>query len=325
MLSIVVVAYDMPTQLARTLYTLSADHQRNVDPEDYEVIVVENRSAHTLERDELNCLNGNFRYRLREEPGLSPVHALNEGIAQARGAQVGIMIDGAHMLTPRVLEMALAGARAFPNHLIGVPVRHLGCEEQNRSAVAGFDEGAQDRLLASVDWRADGYELLRISVWCGANPHGFMQPMMESNCFFVPRENLRLIGGADPRFNDAGGGSLNLHLYRALGLIPDSAYLVLQGEASFHQFHGGITSGAERTTVSARFRAELETLWQGGYRALTREPIYFGSVSPQAQAVLSESSLLAERRFERLARSAQDPWPESAVKTLNELPFLERS
>ena len=322
-LSVVVVGYRMPQQLQRTLYTLSAHYQRNVTEQDYEVIVVENASDQNLDTDCLQSLGSNFRYFLREESGTSPVHALNFGLREARGEIVGIMIDGAHMLTPRVMEHALACSRTHPNHLTAVPVHHLGPEEQHESVRKGFDEAAQDALLDSVDWRADGYELLRISVWCSANINGFMQPMSESNCFFAPRANLEKIGFADTRFSYEGGGALNLHMYRALGLMPDSTYIVLMGEASCHQYHGGVTSNKTRKEVQDKFIQQLKSLWQDQYKALTREPLFFGSISPQAQALLSQASQLGERRHRQLANARKEPWPETPVDSLSAMPFLE--
>ncbi len=324
LLSVVVVGFRMAEQLARTLYTLSADYQRNIDPKNYEVIVVENASEQALAAEALASLSGQFRYFLREEAGSSPVHALNFGLSQARGEQVGVMIDGAHMLTPRVLEMALNAARAFPSHLIGVPVYHLGPDEQNRSVHEGFNEAAQDTLLASVNWQADGYELLSISVWCDANRHGFMQPLMESNCYFAPRAHLERLGFADTRFEDAGGGALNLHMYRLLGLFPHSNYVVLHGEGSCHQFHGGVTSNSTREEVSDRFQQQLQNIWGDEYRALTREPLYFGSVSPQAQRHLSEASKRAERRNKRLRNSNLPVWPDQPAASLDALPLAKK-
>ena len=322
-LSVVVVGYRMPAQLERTLYTLSTRYQRNVSPDDYEVIVVENASDQNLDPDCLRGLEGNFRHILREEQGQSPVHALNVGLGLARGETVGVMIDGAHMLTPRVLEYALAAGRAYPNHLVGVPVYHLGHKQQHESVAEGFDEAEQDRLLDSVDWRADGYELLRISVWCNANRHGFLQPLMESNCYFAPRANLDKIGDGDTRFDLAGGGALNLHIFRALGLLPDTAYVVLHGEGSCHQFHGGVTSNTSREAVRHTFHDQLQDIWQQQFRALSRDPVYFGSISPQAQALLSEASKLAEIRFTRLAGAGRDAWPDQPVSRLEELPFVD--
>ena len=322
-LSMVVVGYRMAEQLRRSLFTLSAHYQRNVAEQDYEVIVVENASDQNLDQACLQELGPNFRYFLREETGTSPVHALNFGLQQARGEVVGVMIDGAHMLTPRVIEHALACSRAYPNHLVAVPVYHIGSDEQHESVRRGYDEAAQDTLLESVDWRADGYELLRISCWCSANAKGYMQPMSESNCYFAPRANLEKIGFADTSFTHEGGGALNLHMFRALGLMPDSTYIVLMGEASCHQYHGGVTSNKTREEVQDKFIQQLKSLWQDQYKALTREPLFFGSISPQAQALLSQASQLGERRHRQLANARKEPWPETPVDSLSAMPFLE--
>jgi len=43
-LSVVVVAHDMNRELPRTLRSLRADYQRGVEPDEYELIVVDNGS-----------------------------------------------------------------------------------------------------------------------------------------------------------------------------------------------------------------------------------------------------------------------------------------
>lgn len=42
--SVVVVVHNMQREAERTLYSLSAEYQRDIDPEDYEIIVVDNGS-----------------------------------------------------------------------------------------------------------------------------------------------------------------------------------------------------------------------------------------------------------------------------------------
>lgn len=320
-LSIIVVAFRMPEQLARTLFTLSTAYQRNVSASDYEVIVVENRSDRNLPQETIEQLDDNVTYVLRDEPGKTPVHALNEGIGISRGETLGIMIDGAHMLTPRIVEHVLACSRSHPNSLIGVPVHHLGPEEQHESTRNGYNVEVQDALLESIDWREDGYELMSISVWCSAHSRGFMHPISESNCFFAPRSNLEMIGGADTRFDYEGGGAINLHMYRALGLLPGTAYILLMGEASFHQFHGGVTSNETREQVVDKFFAQLNELWHGDYRALTREPIFYGTLSRQAQTIVGNASHFGARRLKRFYDSEQDPWFDRPVESIEKLPF----
>lgn len=62
MLSIIVIVYDMPCQAMNTLFSLALPYQKNVTEQDYEVIVVENRSAHCLDAAAVAALGSQFRY-----------------------------------------------------------------------------------------------------------------------------------------------------------------------------------------------------------------------------------------------------------------------
>ena len=75
LLSLVVVVFDMPVQAMNTLRSLSPSYQRAVTPGDYEVVVVENRSANMLDPAEVSALGGTFRYLRRDEDGQSPASA----------------------------------------------------------------------------------------------------------------------------------------------------------------------------------------------------------------------------------------------------------
>src|SRR5437879_7615949 len=82
-LSIVVVAYNMPRELPRTLLSLSANYQRHVHADDYEIIVVDNSSTPPVDRSVIDGLRGNF-HLIRIDPAPpSPAHAVNRGIAEA--------------------------------------------------------------------------------------------------------------------------------------------------------------------------------------------------------------------------------------------------
>ena len=100
-LSVIVVVFDMPRQAMNTLSSLSADYQHGVTGDEYEVIVVENESANMLDSQAVVSLGDNIRYFRRAEAGVSPVPALQFGVSQARGRQLGIIIDGAQMASPR--------------------------------------------------------------------------------------------------------------------------------------------------------------------------------------------------------------------------------
>ena len=133
-LSIVVIAYNMPRQLQNTLYSLSTAYQQNVEKDDYEVIVMENQSANTLDTSMLEQLQGNFHYHLRQETLPSPVNAINEGISLARGDYIAVMIDGARMVTPGIIHHTLRAFKLSMNAVVAVPGYHLGREIQQESS-----------------------------------------------------------------------------------------------------------------------------------------------------------------------------------------------
>lgn len=315
-LSIVVIVYKMARQAMNTLYSLSADYQRNVCADDYEVIVVENRSDNTLDPAAIARLNGHFRYFLRDETGVSPVPALNFGVTQSSAPQLGLMIDGARMITPRVIENVLAATRMVAHPLIAVPGYNIGPAEQQYHHEHQYDEKTEERLLEKIHWQQNGYRLFDVANLSGANPKGALQLFLECNCLFVSRNAFDEIGGADERFNLRGGGSINLHLYRKLGMHPlHERYLVLPGEGSFHQFHGGVTTShsENRETILSEFRNQLDQIWGGEFGgALKREPMLLGAVNSHAQRFLAESSRKTRHRFDRMQTESLPFWPDDA-------------
>ena len=124
--TIIVICYRMPTQVANTIRALAAGYQRGIRQDDYEVIVVENCSDQQLSEAEIGSLPENFRYILRQGSSPSPAAAINHGFALARGAFIGLMIDGAYLLTPGVLRYALLAYHSDPEAFVTVPTYHLG-------------------------------------------------------------------------------------------------------------------------------------------------------------------------------------------------------
>jgi hypothetical protein len=314
-LSVVVVAHRMARQAENTLFTLSAKYQREVEQDDYEIIVVENASDDVLGEARAAAAAPNVRYFLRDEPGTSPAPALNFGVAQARGETLGLMIDGARMVTPRVVSYALSATRALPDALVVAPGYHLGSAEQQHSPE--HDEAAEQTLLGGVDWRQNGYLLFEISCVSSANRHGVFHPFMESNAVFCSAESYRRIGGADERFDLPGGGSVNLHLYRRLATLPQSRLIVLAGEGSFHQFHGGVTTRAapDLPAVLAEHRAQLARILGEPFEAPKREPMLFGAVTSWALPALQHSVERGMVRFARFRAQGTPAWPDDPTPT----------
>ncbi|MBD9679922.1 glycosyltransferase [Pseudomonas sp. PDM18] len=317
LLSIIVIAYDMPRQAFNTLLSLAPDYQQGVDSDDYEVILVENRSQRNMDAEAIARLPGNFRYYLRDEQGVSPAPSINFGIAQARGSFIGLMIDGARMVTPGVLHYALMALRMNEDALVVVPGYHLGEDEQQFHLSRGYSEDAERALLEKIDWRNQGYRLFEISCWSGANPNGFFQPFMECNCLFVSAQRLAEVGNADERFDMPGGGALNLFIYRALAVHPRTQLFMLAGEGSFHQLHGGVTTSevTGRDRILELQKEQLCELLGEPFRSPTVEPILLGKVKAPAQRYLQRSAERAQDRFGRFAARGEHPFQDDLQKS----------
>lgn len=313
-ISVIVIVYDMPQQAMNTLYTLSRQYQRDIDDVDYEVVVVENRSRRNLDKRQVASLGPEFRYIKRRERGVSPVWALREGIAAARGDVLGLMIDGARMITPGVIRNVADAYRAYPNALVATSGFHLGEEDHQHRP---HDEQMDQELLDSIPWRENGYLLFQVSTIGGGNPYGCLHPFMESNCMFTTRAALELIGGPDVRFDQPGGGVLNLDLYRELGDRPEAQVVVLAGEGSFHQYHGGVTTRQDdkREALLAQFRERYMEIRGTEFFSPRREPILLGEISPYATPMLHYSAVQGRHRFEAFVRRTppQAPWDDDVI------------
>jgi hypothetical protein len=290
----VVVVHDMPEQARRTLHSLSPSFQRDVSAADYEVIVVENASGRLLGEEAALSCGGNVRYFLRDEPGASPVSAINFSAERARGTQLGVLVDGARLVSPGVVELALLVHRSGRRAVLSVPGYHLGSELQQRAAESGYDEAAEARLLASIGWPDDGYRLFEIACLSGSCAAGFFGPIAESNCLCVPTELFQALGGFDTRYASPGGGFCNLDFYARVVEAPDVTLFVAPGEGTFHQFHGGVTTGGVRAQARAKLmedlRAEYRAIRGKDFALVDREAMYVGRIPKAARPFVRHSA-----------------------------------
>jgi hypothetical protein len=128
----------------------------------------------------------------------------------------------------------------------------LGPSLQFDSARHGYDQAAEDRLLASIEWPADGYRLFDVATCeLRAGPAG---PMLESNALFLPRALWDELGGYDPAFVEPGGGVVNPDTYLRACALPGVQQIRILGEGTFHQIHGGLS-----TSTPASAMAVLQT------------------------------------------------------------------
>lgn len=286
-LSIVVVFFNMTREAPRTLFSLSTAYQRDVGSADYEVIAIDSGSDQPIDTGQLAELPGQFRYRYIKPSAPTPCEAMNAGIRMARGRYVACAIDGARMVSPGMIEQTLRALAAYPNALVCSMGMHLGPKRQTLSVSEGYCQAVEDRLLESSGWRDNGYKLFEISVPAGSSQGGFLRPMAESNFFTVARRFLLEIGGFDERFKSPGGGLVNLDIHKRLMTRSDIQPVMLLGEASFHQFHGGVSTNVPASAHPLQaFKAEYRQLRGEEYSRSDRAPIYFGHIPEATRAFL---------------------------------------
>lgn len=279
-LSLVVCAYDMQRELPRTIQTLAPDYQKGIEGLEYEVVIVDNGSSQPVAEHELQKIAPNLRVIRVSNPSVSPVRALNRAMLSAPGTVLGLFIDGARMASPGMLRAALDAHRADPTKVVGTLAFHLGPDVQMRSLASGYNQAAEDELLASVPWLTDGYRLFSISVLASSSRRGWLGNIAESNGVFVDRSFWERVGGLDERFNSPGGGLVNLDFWKRAVAASEYAPWMILGEGTFHQVHGGAaTSGndADRNSMQNEYHRILgERFWMPDYR-----PRFIGFLDPE--------------------------------------------
>ena len=246
-LSIVIAAYNMHRELPRTLQSALPPCQRNVEGIDYEIVVVDNGSPEPVRWSDFSPGGIPVKY-VRVSPVQakpSPVECINDVVAShTSGKNLLICIDGARMFSPYLVRRTMDVLFQYPSAFTFVASRHLGNEVQMKSAAKGYDQAVEDRLLAAVDWMNDLDRLWEISVWAGAHEPSNFLDQNESNALGYSRSLWREIGGYNPGFQRPGGGLCNLELFRRTVLRESGLNVLLLGEATFHQFHGGAATAS---------------------------------------------------------------------------------
>jgi hypothetical protein len=293
--TVVVVTYDMPRELPRTLRSLDAAHQRGISADDYEVVLVDNGSPQPVDPAVLAAFDGRLRVERIDPAPPSPAAAANLGLRLAAGDLVGLIVDGARIASPGLLAEARRAARLAPRPVITAPAYHLGSEPHARAAEIGYDQTVEDELLARSGWEDDGYRLFDISTPARSWGRGLFAPAGESSSLFCPRAVWDELGGLDERFTMPGGGLVNHDLYRRACGLDGAELIALLGEGTFHQYHGG--AATSRRFTWDEMHAQYQAVIGDAHRPPENAPLFVGPARPALLPWIEESAHKARDRL----------------------------
>ena len=304
-ISFIIVAYNIPNQLQRTLMSCAPFYQ-NFEPGELEVIIIDNGSDVPLEKSDFQKFPRVTKV-IRVEGHPSPVVGLNRGIEAAKFSNVALMIDGAHMLSPGVAANAKAVLQMSNRPVINVPQYILGSVSQNlRSSEDAFERETVD--LKNIGWPSLGYSLFDYAVVAGENFNKHYLDAIETNCLITTKAVIEDCGGYDERFDEAGAGLANIEIFNRLCHDPRNKYVAIPGEGSFHQDHGGTTtslSAEEREAVVERYYAKYKEITGDERNISLRGPFVFGDVSACNTSVPTISREYGKARAKVLEQLSQ--------------------
>jgi glycosyltransferase involved in cell wall biosynthesis len=240
--SVVVPTFNRPETLAATLQALAL---QSLDPESYEIIVVDDGSLPAVEPPALGAERPAVRCVRQENRGVAA--ARNHGARLARGSTL-VFIDDDMLAPPMLLARHLELLDRFP-----------------RALVQSYWE-YEPRLRASLDATPFGRYRMQVEMADGiafgtrareAGEQVFDVPVLAACNLSLRAEHFREIGGFDEGFPYAGSEDADLCLRaRALGfrLLLDGRERLLNDDRrlSFRQYCERQRRGAVSRSVLAR-------------------------------------------------------------------------
>jgi len=172
------------------------------------------------------------------------------------------------MVSPGLVGAAAAASRMHDGVAVVTLGWYLGYDFQREAIAAGWTTADEDRLLEMIGWPADGYRLYEVSTMDESSIDAWLSVMFESNGLFLPAASWRELGGFDEAFDTPGGGVVNHDTLRRATELDGLEWVMLLGEATFHQLHGGVATN----TTTAEL-ADAMSGWAAQYERIRGRPL----------------------------------------------------
>jgi len=304
-LSLVVALHESSRQAENALYSISTAYQRNVS-EPYEIVVAEALSDDVLGEERARALGDDLRYVAVAAGPAWRARSVAEGLEHARAPVVGVFHDGAHIVTPRVLELALEAFRSFEWPLVVVADYVLDAE---RVAARG-DVDAELEWFSQSAWKGSPYALFENAVYGPACPNGPLSPITGPSVLFFHKQRLAGTAALEPSRDQPGSGAFRLQFYTQLGRLPGTRLVALVGEGAFRQTHPEVATAFVRWQEGSVERLMVDAvLPQGsGFEPVHREPVSFGDFGVEVERHVRQSAVLAEYHTAVCRHKGEPSW-----------------
>lgn len=260
-LSIIVVSFQMRRQISNTVRSLLPPLQEVRAEVPYEIIVVDNGSTdpptYLADLENVSVIE-------MKNPTMSPGPAINFGVAVSQGTFVGLIPDGARMVSPGLIAGALKVLQEDENSIVGTYAYHLGNEPQQKSVATGYSTKTEEALLSRSGWTQNSTVLFDISVLEDDRFFpGTLPP--ESTATFLSRDVCDGLRGMNETFRTPGGGLVNHDFWMRCCAYKRSSITMLSTEGTFHQVHGGVSTNSAESKWGM-FEQEFESITGAKYQ-----------------------------------------------------------
>jgi len=290
MLSIVINFFNNRREARNTLFAFTRAYQHNAQEIAYEVIAVDNGSPQPLSEADVKAFGPEFNYRFFPTTSKSPAQAINAACRCAQGEHLLVMIDGAQIVTPGMLYGASLAFRLFPRVFVATLGFDLGPKNQGQSVLEGYNQQVEDAMLQRSRWRESGYRLFSCVGQFADGSLGWFGCFFESCCFGLRKEDYFALGGFDERFQSRGGGCANMDFYQSALARPDLEYVMLLGEATFHQLHRSLADAPTDRQGWDEFHQEYMRIRGKPFQRCLRRPFFLGQIPKEALHIAQTSA-----------------------------------